>query len=77
MKLKSLLVGTLICSFSFASPLYARGGNYRLPKIPSYGSTYGNTHNVRPHFKKNGAFIQGHRAGNPRSGVHCHNNVCY
>lgn len=77
MKLKSLLVGALICSFSFAGPLYAGGSHYRLPKLPKYSASYGRIHQVRPYFKKNGTFIQGHRSGNPRSDIHCHNNVCY
>ena len=77
MKLKILLLSALVCFFQIINPVYARGYSYRLPKSPSYGSTYGRTHNVRSYFKKDGTFVQGHRAGNPKSGVHCHNNVCY
>ena len=50
-----------------------------IPRAPTYrtpGYTP-NTHYVRSYFRKNGTFVHGHRAGNPRSGVHCHNNICY
>ncbi|HAT3891129.1 hypothetical protein SFB54_15595 [Legionella pneumophila subsp. fraseri] len=77
MKFKIFLACALICSILFTPSLYARGSHYRSPKMPKYGSTYGKTHNVRPFFKKDGTFIQSHRAANPRSGVHCHNNACY
>lgn len=40
-------------------------------------TAYGGTHNVKPYSTKNGTFVPEHRAGNPNSGVHCHNNVCY
>ena len=43
----------------------------------AYSSGYGRTHSVRPYFKKDGTFVQGHRSGNPGSGVHCHNDICY
>jgi len=37
----------------------------------------GGVHYVRPYVKKNGTYVQGHLSGNPGSGIHCHNNVCY
>lgn len=77
MKLKVLLLSALFCLIQLSTPSYAKRYSYRLPKTPKYGSSYGRTHNVRPYFKKNGTFVQGHRAGNPGSGVHCRNNVCY
>ena len=40
-------------------------------------SSYGGTHSVKPYSKKNGTYVPEHRAGNPNSGIHCHNNVCY
>lgn len=36
----------------------------------------GGTHYVRSYVKRDGTIVQAHRAGNPGSGVHCHNNVC-
>lgn len=76
MKLKILLLGALLC-FIQLSPSYAKRYSYHLPRTPKYGSSYGRAHTVRPYFKKNGTYVQRHRAGNPRSGVHCHNNICY
>lgn len=79
MKLKVLLLSVIFC-FMQVSPLsYAKRYSHRLPKAPQYSSSsiYGRTHIVKHYFKKNGTFVQRHRAGNPRSGVHCHNNICY
>jgi len=75
MKLKVMLLSTLFCLIQL-NPSYAKRYGYHLPRAPKFGS-YSRTHSVRPYFKKNGTFIQRHRAGNPRSGVHCHNNICY
>lgn len=70
----------------FASGVFARGYSYHgysgggsksYGYSPKYSSRTGSTHNVRPYIKKDGTYVQGHRAGNPRSGVHCKNNVCY
>lgn len=76
MKAKFLLVG--LCCFSLfpISESYAKRGYSHSYKTPRYGS-YGRTHTVRPYIKRNGTFAQGHRSGNTRSGVHCHNNICY
>ena len=76
MKLRIWLFTATACFFSLTDSAYARGASYRIPKSRSYGSAYGRTHNVRPYFRKDGTFVQGHRAANPRSGVHCHDNVC-
>lgn len=75
MKLEVLL-SALLC-LTQLTPSYAKRYSYHLPRTPKYGSSYGRTHTVRPYFKKNGTYVQQHRAGNPRSGVHCHNNICY
>ena len=48
----------------------------REDKAPKYNSL-GKTHTVRTYTKKNGTIVQQHRAGNPRSGVHCKDNICY
>lgn len=84
MKLKVLLLGAVICSLPFSLPLHAKifdnqtkNPGYQMPKTPQYGSGYGNTHDVKPYFKKDGTYVEGHKSGNPRSGVHCHNNICY
>jgi hypothetical protein len=53
-----------------SSSALARNGHYG---YHSYRS--GGTHYVRPHYRK-GLYIRGHRAGNPRSGIHCHDTVC-
>lgn len=77
MKFKKLFIGLVMAVTSLTTVLYARGSNFHLPKNHKYSSPYRQTHNVRPYFKRNGTYIQRHRAGNPRSGIHCHNNVCY
>ncbi len=77
MKTKFLLLG--LCCFSLLpiSSSYAKRGYSYSYKTPRYSSSYGNTHTVRPYLKKDGTFVQGHRAGNPGSGMHCKNNICY
>lgn len=78
MKIKAVVsISMFFFLINYNSSLYAKQYNYQLPKTPKYGSTYDKTHNVRSYFKKDGTFIQKHRAGNPNSGVHCHKNVCY
>lgn len=37
---------------------------------------YGGVHYVNSYTKSNGTYVQGHLAGNPGSGIHCHNNIC-
>jgi hypothetical protein len=68
----------IICYFLiiliFVSPtVMARG--YHIGKISSHRS-YSSTHTVRPYVTKRGSYHKAHLSGNPRSGVHCHNNVC-
>ncbi|KTC71307.1 Uncharacterised protein [Legionella bozemanae] len=78
MKAKFLLLG--FCCFSLLpkSESYAKRAAYSYSyKTPRYGSSYGKTHTVRPYIKRDGTFVKRHRAGNPKAGVHCHNNVCY
>ncbi len=75
MKCKATVLSIITCfSLNFlAFSVHAKG----YPRMPSYGSTYGKTHNVRPYIRKDGTFVRGHRAGNPGSGVHCKDSVCY
>lgn len=75
MKLKVVLLSIFLFFIQINHVSHAKGYNYS--KTPKYGSTYGRTHSVRSYFKRNGTFVQRHRAGNPHSGVHCHNNACY
>ncbi|KTD68885.1 hypothetical protein Lste_2043 [Legionella steelei] len=77
MKSKIFLLSSLIFCFGSSNLLHAKSYRYHYPRTPKYGSSYGRTHTVRPYFKKNGTYVRRHRAGNPYSGVHCHNNVCY
>ena len=35
-----------------------------------------NTHYVDGYTRSNGTYVEGHEAGNPGSGVHCHHNIC-
>jgi hypothetical protein len=37
---------------------------------------YGNTHTVHSYERSDGTYVEQHEAGNPGSGVHCHDNVC-
>lgn len=50
-------------------------GYYSYPEN-SYRTT-GDTHYVRPYVKQDGTYVEGHESGNPGSGIHCHDNVCY
>lgn len=40
-------------------------------------SSAGSVHWVRPYTTRRGVYHRGHLSGNPYSGVHCHNNICY
>ena len=73
MKAKNLLLATCCLSVLLMSETYA----YRSYRSPKHSNSYGRTHSVRPYFKKDGTYVERHRSGNPRSGVHCHNNTCY
>jgi hypothetical protein len=64
----------LFCFISVIFPVIAQARHYGYSKSPRY-SSYGSTHTVKTHFRK-GRVILSHRAGNPRSGVHCRNNIC-
>lgn len=64
------LTGLSISSFATASSVE---GNKSLAFEVSYGST----HYVKPYIRRDGTYVQGHRSGNPGSGVHCQNDVCY
>lgn len=33
-------------------------------------------HYVHGYYRHNGTYVRGHYAGNPGSGIHCHNNIC-
>ena len=69
------VIGLLFIS-SIINPAMARGRHYDYYKSPRYSYSTGRTHNVRTHFRSGHGVIVGHRAGNPGSGVHCHNNIC-
>lgn len=70
---KLLLLAMCLCGFSS----FAQTSNLPSTKPMTYLSAYGGTHSVRPYVRKDGTFVKGHRAGNPGSGVNCHDNVCY
>jgi len=72
---KLLLIAMSIIGISIS--VFAQSNILDLTQPMTYLSAYGGTHNVRPYFKKDGTFVQGHRAGNPGSGIHCHDNICY
>ncbi|ABQ56110.1 hypothetical protein SCZ71_00025 [Legionella pneumophila serogroup 1] len=77
MKAKFLLLGFCCFSLLSISVSYAKRGYSYSYKTPRYSSSYGRTHTVKPYIKRDGTFVKRHRAGNPKAGVHCHNNVCY
>lgn len=37
----------------------------------------GGIHSVRSYTRNDGTYVQSHLSGNPGSGIHCHNDVCY
>jgi len=70
--MKIILVGILVINCLLFSTLSeAKSYNYK-----NYYSR-GTTHSVRSYFKRNGTFVQSHRAANPRSGIHCVHGICY
>ena len=71
---KLLLLTMCVCGLSSS---FAQTSNLSTTKSMTYLSAYGGTHSVKPYVRKDGTFVQGHRAGNPGSGVHCHDNICY
>jgi hypothetical protein len=70
------LICLAICAISVSFPVFAQSKVLAITQPMTYLSSYGGTHNVKPYFRRDGTFVQGHRAGNPRSGIHCHDNVC-
>jgi hypothetical protein len=52
---------------------YARG--YHMGRMPSYRS-HGGIHWVRPYVTRKGSYHTPHLSANPRSGLHCRNNIC-
>jgi hypothetical protein len=75
MKAKHLLWVIPSLTLLLSSESFARRGYPYL--YPHYGSNYGRTHYVRPSTNRNGSYVHRHPGGNPRSNVHCHNNICY
>jgi hypothetical protein len=82
-----ILISLIICFTSIYSyPQYAmaRGNNsgstgnsfYGSSHNDSFNSSFGNIHSVRTYTKQNGTTVNSHLSGNPRSGIHCHYNVC-
>lgn len=69
----SLYQPSYVSAYGLNSNSYSKG--YGSGNRNNY--SYGSTHNVRPYTKKDGTYVEGHRAGNPNSGVHCRNNACY
>lgn len=39
-------------------------------------NSYDGTHEVSSYTRNDGTYVEEHRAGNPGSGIHCHDNVC-
>jgi hypothetical protein len=69
--MKNILIGFVVLVFTVGIA-EARGHGHS-----SRGYSSGSTHSVRGYVRKNGTYVQPHRSGNPGSGIHCHNNVCY
>ena len=44
----------------------------------AFASDYysGGTHYVEGYSRSDGTYVEGHEAGNPGSGIHCHDSVC-
>ncbi|MBN2689730.1 MAG: hypothetical protein JXR42_03925 [Gammaproteobacteria bacterium] len=42
----------------------------------AFAGVYGDTHYVQSYTRGDGTYVQGHLAGNPGSGVNCHDNLC-
>lgn len=78
-KLAMFLFVCAILSFSYDSFAYRRGGyshGYRHSYSRSHVRSYGGVHTVRTYTRRNGTIVRQHLAGNPRSGIHCHHNIC-
>jgi len=87
----AVMLTAIVCTNASASPLKefssltdGSAAENRVGSLVNYSSfnsmtpTYmPDTHYVEPYYRQNGTYIQGHRSGNPGSGVHCNNNVCY
>ena len=68
MKAKVLLFAVFSSFICLLPQSYAGEAEYS--GTPQFSYVRGGTHWVRSHFRKNGAFVRGHRAGNPGSGIH-------
>lgn len=72
-----LLSGSAIAATnSYYTP---SSNNYSNSNQGSHSNSYGNTnntHQVQSYTKSDGTYVQSHTAGNPNSGVHCHNSYC-
>jgi hypothetical protein len=72
---KSMLLA--ICFAGLSLPTFGATSHamYQSSNVNAYAVS--STHDVRPYTKRDGTYVEGHKAGNPGSGVHCRNNVCY
>jgi len=74
------IIAILVCLASLPVLTEARGfgGIGHMPSMystPRYRS-YSSVHTVRSYTTSEGKYYQQHLSGNPRSGVHCSNNLC-
>ncbi len=58
------------------TPRYYHPRTYHV-RSRNYATPYPGTHWVRTYRRRDGTIVRRHLAGNPGSGIHCHNNVCY
>lgn len=70
-----ICLGFLIV-YCAVSPVMAKSSHYGYRSFYRHAAL-GRTHNVKTHYRRNHGVIFGHRAGNPRSNIHCQNNICY
>lgn len=66
---------SMIVILSLLLPVIAYARGYHMGRMPSYRSHSG-IHWVRPYVTRKGSYHRSHLSANPRSGLHCHNNVC-
>lgn len=66
---------SMIVILSLLLPVIAHARGYHMGRMPSYRSQ-GGIHSVRGYVTKRGSYHKPHLSGNPRSGIHCHNNIC-
>ncbi len=72
MKIKMYLAISFIVFCAVSTPNFAGGRGYGFSS-----RTFSSVHSVRSYYRMNGSYVPSHLAGNPGSGVHCRNNVCY